>query len=782
MKSVVGTLLSLFSLCLYSSTSYAQQSTLTINGTITELGSGETLPGVVVYCSELNLGSSSNAYGFYSLTLPQGNWQVSFRLIGYQTNTITLDGTSSIRNDVALSKEEVTLSEVTISGERKESIAEESRMSTIDIPIDQIKKIPALFGEKDVLKVIQLMPGVQKGSEGSSGFYVRGGGPDQNLIILDDAVVYNANHLFGFFSIFNGDALKSVELVKGGFPAHYGGRLSSVLDMQLKDGNKEAIHGEAGIGLISSRLTLEGPIRKGKSSWIVSGRRTYIDALVYPFLPEDQKGGYFFYDFNAKVNFILNDKNRLYVSGYFGKDKFYFRSDSEDNSSERGSFLWQNATATTRLNHIIGPKAFSNTSLVFSKYNLQLRVTEKEPLGDEFNLRFLSGIRDWTAKHDIDYLPNSKHHIKLGAQTTYHRFTPSATVIESSDALEVTFEDEVYDCFENGIYVEDDWKISNALKANYGVRFSHFNMRSKHYFGIEPRVNLRYMLREDLSVKASYAIMNQYLHLLSSTGVGLPTDLWVPATERVRPQRSNQIALGLAKDIENPRISITLEGYYKTMSDVIGYREGASFLSVGEFGGEQELTWQDNVTSGNGLSYGAELLVQRKTGKLSGWIGYTLSWTTLQFEDLNNGEPFYARYDRRHDLSIVGIYEVNEDLSLSATWVYGTGQAITLPLAEYDTAPNDPLQPTVYPYPTYSVDYGPKNSFRMAPYHRLDIAARWDKKLKRCERTFELGVYNAYNRKNPFFYTIDTRQDGTKYLSQISLFPVLPSVSWTYKF
>jgi len=762
-------------------TAMAQQNAITLSGTITEQGSGETLPGVVIYCSELNLGTSSNAYGFYSITLPQEASQVSFRLIGYQTLTFELTPGTSTRKDVALIKEELTLGEVTISSERKESVAEESRMSTIDIPIDQIKKIPALFGEKDVLKVIQLMPGVQKGSEGSSGFYVRGGGPDQNLIILDDAVVYNANHLFGFFSIFNGDALKSVELVKGGFPAHYGGRLSSVLDMQLKDGNKEAVHGEAGIGIISSRLTLEGPIRKGKSSWIVSGRRTYIDALIYPFLPRDEKGGYFFYDFNAKVNFILNDRNRLYVSGYFGKDKFYFRSD-EGNSSSIGSFLWQNATATARLNHIIGDKAFSNTSLVFSKYNLQLKLTEELENEDAFDLRFISGIRDWTLKHDIDYLPNAKHHIKLGAQTTYHRFTPSATVIKSTDALEVKFEDEIYDCFENGVYIEDDWKISVPLKVNYGLRLSHFNMKQSHYFGLEPRISLRYLLRDDLSLKGSYAIMNQYLHLLSSTGVGLPTDLWVPATDRVKPQRSNQVALGIAKDLENLRLTITIEGYYKTMSNVIGYKEGASFLSVGQFGGEEELTWQDNVTSGSGISYGAEFLVQRKTGKLSGWIGYTLSWTTLQFDELNNGEPFYARYDRRHDLSIVGIYEVKDDFTISATWVYGTGQAITLPLADYQTIPNDPLSYSPFVYPTSSVDYGPKNSFRMAPYHRLDIAARWDKKLPRCERTFELGVYNAYNRKNPFFYNIQTRNDGSNYLSQISLFPILPSVSWSYKF
>ncbi|MFN5370584.1 MAG: TonB-dependent receptor domain-containing protein, partial [Bacteroidia bacterium] len=469
---------------------------VTISGVITEQGSGETLPGVSIYCPKSQSGVISNNYGFYSISIPADSATLIFRMIGYEPIQYQVNAKTT-RKDVRLVKQDLELKEVEITADRSEQrVAEVTQMSSIEIPIEQIKKIPALFGEKDVLKVIQLLPGVQKGSEGTSGFYVRGGGPDQNLIILDDAVVYNASHLFGFFSIFNGDALKSVELIKGGFPARFGGRLSSVLEMQMKDGNKEKLQGEAGIGLISSRLTLEGPIQKNKSSFLVSGRRTYIDALIYPFLSAEEKGGYFFYDFNAKAHFILNENDRLYVSGYFGKDKFYFRSQSEDGSLSKGSFLWQNATATARFNHIINNKAFSNTSLIFSRYNLGINSIEEPIEGDDFELNFSSGIRDWTLKHDIDYFANPNHYIRTGASVTYHRFTPNAIVIKAGDDYSDIEESERYDCLENGIYAEDDWKINAKLKVNTGLRFSHFLAVKKNYFGIEPRISGRYLLRD----------------------------------------------------------------------------------------------------------------------------------------------------------------------------------------------------------------------------------------------------------------------------------------------
>ncbi len=779
------------SLCGYGQTDAPRK--FTISGTIYEKGSAETLLGVVVVYEKENIGTASNAFGFYSLTLPEGEVTVSYRYVGFTTQTFTFKLDKSIKQDVFLENASTT-SEVVISAEKQERISEESRMSTIEIPVDQIKNIPALLGEKDVLKAIQLLPGVQKGGEGSTGLYVRGGGPDQNLIILDDATVYNASHLFGFFSLFNGDALKSVELTKGGFPARYGGRLSSVLEMRMKDGNKEKFHGEAGIGLISSRVTLEGPVKKGKSSFLVSGRRTYIDIISQPFIALASRGegtgGYFFYDFNAKYNHVIDDNNRLYVSGYFGKDKFYFRSKSSS-SKMKGNFNWGNATATARWNHIFNDKIFANTSLIFTNYQFGIGL-EETYANDEFSLRFNSGIQDWSIKYDLDFVPNPNHYIRVGGLFIYHRFRPSATVIKGTFVEENQKRSEIIESFENGIYAEDDWSISEKLKVNYGVRLSHYNAQGKNYLRPEPRISARYMLAKDLSLKASYALMNQYVHLLSNTGVGLPTDLWVPATAQVGPQQSQQGALGLAKDLPERNLMVSLEGYYKIMDGVIAYRDGASFLDIDVDANTNTQTdpmrWQQNVTAGSGRSYGGELLIQRKFGKLTGWVGYTLSWTKLKFDELNFGKEYFARYDRRHDISVVGIYKISERITLSATWVYGTGQAISLPLATYSAVPHRPdfgHVPSSYGYTPIVQEYGEKNGFRMKPYHRLDIAAQWHKELKRCTKTFELGLYNAYSRKNPFFYFISTEmeQDGTyrNRLKQISLFPLIPSISWTYK-
>lgn len=763
---------------------YSQK--ITISGYITEKGSKELLPGVNIYHAASGSGTATNSYGFYSLTLPSSDSvELSFSFIGYTTQVKRMSGKTGLELDIELYPEGVELEEFVLNAEQTRKVSEETRMSTVDIPIEQIKQIPALLGEKDVLKVIQLMPGVQKGSEGSSGLYVRGGGPDQNLIILDDATVYNASHLFGFFSLFNGDALKSVELTKGGFPARYGGRLSSVLEMQMKDGNKEKLTGEAGIGIISSRLTLEGPIKKNKSSFLVSGRRTYIDALIYPFLPDDEKFGYFFYDFNAKANFILDKKNKLYVSGYFGKDKFYYRSKYRDNTED--VFLkWGNATATTRWNHQFNQKVFANTSLIFSDYKFVIGYDFKDA-SENYSLRYSSGIRDFSLKSDIDFFPNPSHHIKTGIITTYHTFTPSAMVVKSSFADENQKSIKAIYAWESAVYAEDDWKITSRLKANVGFRLSHFINKNKNYFNPEPRVSARYMIKDDMSVKASYAVMNQYIHLLTNTGIGLPTDLWVPTTDKVKPQHSQQLALGLSKDFSDKGLTMAIEGYYKWSENIIGYKEGASFLLIEADEDSEEVKWEDNVTPGKATSYGAEFLLQRKFGKLTGWIGYTLSWTWLQFDSLNFGKKFHARYDRRHDISVVGIYKIKENITLSATWVFGTGNAITLPLAGYNAATNVPSSNgSSYNgmlYSNYVSDYGEKNSFRMAPYHRFDIAVQFHKKKKRVERTFELGVYNSYNRKNPFYYYAGYDEvTGEAELRQVSLFPIIPSVSWTYKF
>lgn len=686
-----------------------------------------------------------------------------------------------------------------------EKVSESPQMSQISLPISQIKKIPALLGEKDVLKVLQLMPGVQKGTEGQTGIYVRGGGPDQNLIILDDAVVYNANHLFGFFSVFNGDALKSVELIKGGFPARYGGRLSSVIEMNMKEGNKEGFHGEGGIGLIASRLTLEGPVKKGKSSFLVSARRTYLDVLTQPLILAESKGqstgGYYFYDLNAKLNYDFGQKNKLYLSGYFGQDKFYTR-DRDNTFTNRAGLNWGNATATLRWNHLFSQRLFSNTSLIFSNYRFGISNESttrglQQGQDETYTLRYNSGIRDVALKYDLDFYPSPQHSLRLGLQSTLHRFTPSAIVLRDSEVERLKQAVETIHSAESGLYLEDIWKPTARWRINGGLRLSHFATRRVQYVRPEPRLSGAYIIRPDLSVKASYAQMNQYVHLLSNTSIGLPTDLWVPTTDRIKPQQSRQVAVGLAKDLTAQGLTLTLEGYYKTMSNIISYREGASFLQLGNPETANEVRWEDNTTAGRGWSYGGELLLQKKVGRFSGWIGYTLSWTQWQFAELNGGRPFYPRYDRRHDLSLVGIYEINPRVTISGTWVYGTGQALTMPLANYTANPRQVAEPYRYGglptafnyyfgYNRTVSEYGERNSFRAEAYHRLDLSLQFYKKKKHHEQTWEFSLYNAYSRRNPFFYQLsDVCSIGNTsrtVLKRYSVFPIIPSFTYGFKF
>ena len=775
----------------------SQKNSYTISGYVTETGSKENLPGVNIYVPRLKSGTTTNTYGFYSLTLPGDSVELVISYVGYQTQIIKLYLNANTPLDISMENSSL-LKEVVVSDTKTEHISENVQMSKIDIPIEQVKDLPALLGEKDVMKVIQLLPGVQKGSEGSSGIYVRGGGPDQNLIILDDAIVYNANHLFGFFSLFNGDALKSVELTKGGFPARYGGRLSSVIDMQMKDGNKEKLKGEAGIGLISSRLTLEGPIKKNKASFLVSARRTYIDLLIRPLISNSRsnKFGYYFYDFNAKFNYVIDYKNKLYLSGYFGKDKFYIQESKDDAKRglrDRAGIDWGNATATLRWNHLINEKLFSNVSFIFTDFLFNIGY-ENSSSKNQYKFRYFSGIRDYSVKADLDYYPNSRHTIKSGVYATYHYFRPNAVAVKShsNDPAfnDLNFNTKVYfDTYETAVYAEDDFKLSEKWGTIAGIRFSNFNVKGESYFNAEPRLSLKYAIRNDLSLKASYAIMNQYIHLLSNSGIGLPSDLWVPATNRIKPQQSQQVAAGIAKDlkIREDDFQLSVEGYYKKSKNILGYKEGASFLDVyaGDQNSNYKFSYEDIVTAGKAESYGAEVFLQKKSGKFTGWIGYTLSWTWLTFDSLNFGKRFPAKYDRRHDISLTGTYKLNDHITLSAVWVYGTGNAITLPLSVYQLGSSTIGSPTDSHFSmTKTVyDYGEKNSFRMAAYHRLDLSIQFHRQRKHYERIIELGVYNAYNRKNPFFYTTDYDDDTkTTHLKQISLFPVIPSVSWTYKF
>lgn len=745
---------------------------VTLSGYISEEGSGERLLGATIFVPDKNVGTTSNTYGFYSLTLPADTYTVHYTYLGYKPIIKKLYIGNDVKQNIELTTDN-TMEEVVVTA-KGEAIQNSTRMSTIDIPVQTIKSLPAFLGEVDVMRAIQLLPGIQGGNEGSTGIYVRGGGPDQNLILLDGVPVYNASHLFGFFSVFNADAIRSVEVIKGGFPARYGGRLSSVIDINMKEGSKEKIHGEGGIGLIASRLTLEGPIQKGKSSFMISGRRTYYDLLTKPFLRGKVKGGYYFYDLNGKANFQLGKKDHLYISGYFGNDKFYMSEKTDGpnntNSDFKSNIRWGNATAVARWNHEYSSKLFGNLTAHYSQYEFNISGEQKNQLpssGNElYGFKYTSGIQDKAVKYDFDFVPGPSHFIKAGVGFTAHRYMPGAQQIKlTRDTLNSDTAYGAEDIYANEFdaYIEDDIRITSRLKTNIGVHWSGFSVRDEFFNTIQPRVSARYLISDKLSAKASFVQMNQFIHLLTNSGIGLPTDLWVPVTDKVPVQKSLQYAGGLA--YTHPKgYEFSVEGYYKTMDNVIEYKEGSSFFN-------STTDWDDKIEIGQGRSYGAELFVQKKQGRLTGMAGYTLSWTKRQFDNLNNGEVYPYRYDRRHDLKIAAIYELTDNIEVSADWVYGTGNAITLPIAYQQGPDGQDL-----------LIYGKRNGFRMPAYHRGDVSIKFSKERKNWERAWVISVYNVYNRRNPFYLYSSKDEGGNSVFKQASLFPVIPSISYQFKF
>jgi hypothetical protein len=775
-------------LCLHPAWS---QRTTTFSGYISDARTGESLIGATVYDLVSGKGTVANVYGFYSLTLSGDSANLRFSYVGYAARFAAFPWGESRTVDMALTPA-AELQGVEIVAELTEREFERTQMSALELSMEKVKALPVLLGERDVLKTIQLLPGVQSGTEGSSGLYVRGGGPDQNLILLDGVPVYNANHLFGFFSIFNTDAINSVKLIKGGFPAEYGGRLSSVIDIRMKEGNSQELKGEGGIGLIASRLTIEGPIVKNKTSFMVSGRRTYIDVLTRPIIRsqgDGVDGGYFFYDLNTKVNHRFSDRSRLYLSGYFGRDKFFARDTYNAPSGSSGErwreryeagLDWGNAIGALRWNYVFNPRLFSNTTLTYTNYLFRVRnefETERVSGGvgrTEYNrIQYRSGIKDWGARVDFNYLPNPEHYIKFGGGYIYHTFNPG--VNRFSDRTELITRDTTYGssrifAHEFYTYAEDDFAITDRLKVNGGLHFSGFFVGDKNYLSLQPRVSGRYLIDRRTSVKASYAHMAQFLHLLTNAGIGLPTDLWVPPTERIRPQIAHQVAAGVSRAVADGW-DFTFETYYKTIENFIEYREGATFL-----GGGQD--WQNKVETGKGWSYGGELMLEKKTGRTTGWIGYTLSWTNRQFENLNFGRVFPYRYDRRHDLSLVATHKFNDHVDMGLVWVYGTGNAVTLPLERYQ-----PLQGFTDFWGSEGIGHiASRNNYRMAAYHRLDLSVNLHRPTRWGERTWSFGLYNAYSRQNPFFLYFSTDDRGNQRLTQFALFPIIPSVMYSFKF
>lgn len=763
------------------------QTRFTINGYVKDSASSESVIGATISVNGKSI--TSNQYGFYSITVDSGDHDLTVSHVSYLTQSQRIHLSQNLEQNFFLLSKSAALSEVVIYSRRRDVNVRNAQMGQIDLSINQIRSVPAFMGEVDILKAIQLLPGVRNAGEGNAGFYVRGGGPDQNLIMLDDAVVYNTGHLFGFFSIFNSDAIKNTSLIKGGMPAQYGGRISSVLDVQMKDGNANKFVTEGGIGLIASRFSVQGPIVKDKASFIVSARRTYIDALVKPFIKDTSNfygSGYYFYDLNAKVNYRFSEKDRLYLSGYFGRDVFTFRNAK---LSFKADIPWGNSTGTLRWNHVFNRKLFANTTLVYNDYNFSFGAAQ-----NNFEIKLASGIRDFSGKIDFDYYPSGSHKIKFGGISTYHKFTPNVTSGRQDSVIFKPSNTGLKRALENALYVQDDWDVSEKLKLAYGLRWSAFTQVGpytkyvkdanqnkldstvygsfepvKTYNGFEPRITARYSVNASTSIKASVTRNLQYIHLVSNAGTTLPTDLWVPSTFRVQPQKSWQYAAGLFKNFKDNQYETSVELYYKQMQNQIEYREGYT----------PNLTdAEEDFVFGKGWSYGAEFFVNKVRGRLTGWVGYTLSWTWRQFPQLNEGVKYPAKYDRRHDLSIVVTYEQSKKWKFGAVFVYATGNATSLPQRFYIL--NGVL----------TQEYSKINAYRLSAYHRLDISATYTpqpKKPRRLQSSWVFGLYNAYSRANPYF--IYFSQEGSPYNGtlkvqpkQVSLFPVLPSVTWNFKF
>jgi len=773
----IKTILSFIILCFVFSINSSAQESYTVNGVVKDSLSGETLIGVTLkFSGKTQLGTSTNAYGFFSYKLTTGTYDLSVSYIGYRTIFKKINISADTKLDLNMVPDN-TIDEIVISSEKRNDNVVNAQMGVAKINLSEIKNVPVLFGERDILKTLQLLPGIKSAGEGNSGFYVRGGSTDQNLILLDEAPVYNASHLLGFFSTFNSDAIKDVSVFKGGMPAQYGGRLSSVLDIRMNDGNKKEYTAEGGIGLISSRLKLEGPIVKDKGSFMISGRRTYADAfLAFSGDSAIKNNTLYFYDLNAKANYQIDEKNTIYLSGYFGRDELGL--------SETFGFGWGNTTATLRWNHLYSNRLFSNTSLIYSNYNYVI-----ENFLEENNFKVSSSIRDFNLKQDFQLALNNRHNVRFGVDLIHHTIAPGdITASETSSVNEVTVEKRKGS--EIAAYISDEWEMNDRINVVYGLRASSFfllgpgnfsnydqdgNITSsksysqgdlvKTYINLEPRISASYQLNSSSSIKSSYTRNTQNLHLMSNSTAGSPTDLYIMSSNNVRPEIADQVALGYFRNLKDDNYEFSAEVYYKMMQGQIEYRSGTDLR--GNRNVEADLLF------GDGRAYGIELFLKKRFGKINGWVGYTLSKTERQFNDIDGGQWFFAKQDRTHDLSLVGIYRANERWTFSSTFVYNTGNAVTFPTGKYQLNGN-----TVFYYPE-------RNSNRMPDYHRLDFSAtREGKPGKKLQSSWSFGLYNLYNRKNA--YSIDFRDDpddnSRTQAVRTTLFGIIPSITWNFKF
>jgi hypothetical protein len=764
----------------------------TISGYVEDAQSKERLIGVSVYDLSSNTGSYTNNFGFYSISFP-ANKKINLKIAypGYEDKIVEIFLTSNLSKNILLSFNN-SIEEVEVSTNMHDRIENKPETGVHQIKIQEIKLLPSLTGEKDIMRAYQLMPGVQSGSEGSTGIYVRGGSPDQNLILLDDIPLYYVYHLGGFYSVFDPEIIKSSKLYKGGFPARYGGRISSVFDIRMNDGNKHRFNKTISLGVLASKFLIEGPVKKDTSSFIFSIRRSNLDIFTRLWAKMNSNNSiwwYSFYDIYAKFNHKFSDKDQIYLSFYMGKDNILFKDTYYGNNYEyndNSKINWGNILASLRWNHKYNAKLYSNLTFAHTRfrYNTQFESTNIDIAGNSVYAQniytFLSDVNDYIFKIDYDYYPNNKNKLKLGISSVFHTFKPNLTktldTYETQVLSDTTIKANIIYAVENSAYLEDQININNTVSMNAGLHFSSYHLQSNSYYCLQPRFVSNFKLKRSSSLKFSYSKMVQYVHLLSKTGGGLPADLWVPSTERIKPLHSNLYSFAFVKSIDKLHLEISAETFYKDMSNLIDYKEGAIL-----FGGSNN--WEEKIeTGGKGKSYGAEFLIKKNTGKTSGWISYYISRTLRQFNSINNGEPYLFKYDRTHDISIVYNYKIKENIQFSATWVYSSGNLITLAASKYDLLNFDYRGWTD---DTYIFDeahiYNGRNTFRLPPYHRFDVGFNFIKQKTKGLRTWSIGIYNVYNRKNPYYVYLKP-ENNTYRLYQFSLFPIIPSFNYSFEF
>lgn len=772
---------------------------VTVSGHITDKASGETLIGAGVITD--GAGAATNTYGFYTLTIHQGKGvSLKYSYVGYDDVTLTLDLLRDTTVNVAL-KANSELKEAVVSAQRESGIMA-TKMSAIEIPMNMIKNTPVLFGEADVLKTIQLMPGVQSGAEGFSGIYVRGGGPDENLLLLDGISLYNAEHMLGLFSIFQPEAVKKVTLYKGSFPARYGGRTSSIIDVRTNDGNLHETHGTVGVGVLCDKFHLEGPIAKGRTAYSISARGMHTFLFDGILRAAKVPANYYFFDMNGKLTHRFSDRDRLFLNAYYGRDIFHFMDEDEyeiaGGSNEYRKYddkthiRWGNLLTSARWNHVFNGRLFSNATVAFTDYRMRMGYTTSEKSQDtkyfyKYKFDYGSGIRDLTAKIDFDYTPAPRHIIKFGGEYVNHAYIPETyTTVEKENDKGQMVTDTTYTNkkeknrlgHEMSFYIEDDFTIGEWLTLNPGVHLAMFLTSGRTYWSPEPRMSAKVDFGKGVSVKAAYSRMAQYVHLLSSAQITLPIDLWVPITRNIKPVTADQYSLGLYYN-GLPGWEFSVEGYWKDMHNVLEYKDGVSFMASSQ-------SWEDNVVMGDGRAYGVEVFIQKTIGKTTGWLGYTLAKSDRVFSNglINNGERYPYRYDRRHNISLVVNQRLGKKWDLSAVWTFATGGTTTIPERE---------SIVMLPDGTFTqIDYAPhRNNYRLPPSHRLNIGVNYHKRLRRGESIWNFGIYNAYNRLNPNFvyYKADTKgnSESSLYtrkakLKSVTILPIIPSFSYTYNF